>query len=171
MFHNAPDIEHFDENIWIDDTLSEAHNNDILWGYMIRISEQLRRRVPGEYVNDVLFKLLCMGVFDWQNEDYRTNASTQAMCHSTAMVHQVIEWIKRVETTVSRLLISACWDLQTDYIQLRDHMAAKEIAMGNIQTIWTAVADEVNRMVENQKVAVGESVLVIEELRRQMTSV
>ena len=42
--------------------------------------------------------------------------------------------------------------------------------MGNIQTIWSAVADEVNRMVESQKVAVGESVLAIKELRHQMTS-
>ena len=49
-------------------------------------------------------------------------------------------------------------------------MAAEEIAMGNVQTIWSAVADEVNRMVENQKVAVGESVSAIEELRCQMTS-
>ena len=49
-------------------------------------------------------------------------------------------------------------------------MAAEEIAMGNIQTIWSTVANEVNRMVENQKVAVGESVSAIEELRRQMTS-
>ena len=53
---------------------------------------------------------------------------------------------------------------------MRDHIAAEEIAMGNIQTIWSAVADEVNRMVENQKVAVGESVSAIKELRRQMTS-
>ena len=112
MLHNALDIEHFDENIWIDDTLSKAHNDDILWGYMIRISEQLRCRVPGEYGDDVLFKLLCMGVFDWQDEDHRTNASTQAMRHSTAMVHRVIERIKRVETTVSRLLISAYRDVK-----------------------------------------------------------
>ena len=49
-------------------------------------------------------------------------------------------------------------------------MAAEEIAMGNVQTIWSAVVDEVNRMVENQKVAIGESVSAIEELRRQMTS-
>ena len=48
MLHNAPDAEHFDENIWMDDLLSEVHNDDRLWGYMIRISEQLRRRVPGE---------------------------------------------------------------------------------------------------------------------------
>ena len=49
-------------------------------------------------------------------------------------------------------------------------MAAEEIAMGNVQTIWSAVADEVNRMVENQKVAVGESVSAIKELRCQMMS-
>ena len=53
---------------------------------------------------------------------------------------------------------------------MRDHMAAEEIAMGNVQTIWSAVANEVNRMIENQKVAVGESVSAIEELRHQMTS-
>ena len=41
--------------------------------------------------------------------------------------------------------------------------------MGNVQTIWSAVADEVNCMIESQKVAVGESVSAIEELRRQMT--
>ena len=110
MLHNAPDIKDFDENVWINDTLSEAHCDDILWGYMIRISKQLHCRVPGEYGDDVLFKLLCMGVFVWQNEDYRTNALTQAMCHLTAMVHWVIEQIKRVETTVSCFLISACGD-------------------------------------------------------------
>ena len=49
-------------------------------------------------------------------------------------------------------------------------MAAEEIAMGNVQTIWSAVADEVNRIVENQRVAVGESMSAIEELCRQMTS-
>ena len=43
--------------------------------------------------------------------------------------------------------------------------------MGNIQTIWSAVADEVNCMVETHKVAVGESVSTIEELRHQMMSV
>ena len=49
---------------------------------------------------------------------------------------------------------------------MRDHIAAEEITMGNVQTIWSAVADEVNHMVENQKVAMGESVSAIEELRR-----
>ena len=49
-------------------------------------------------------------------------------------------------------------------------MAAEEIAMGNVQTIWSAVTDEVNHMVENQKVIVGESMSAIEELHRQMTS-
>ena len=53
---------------------------------------------------------------------------------------------------------------------MRDHIAAEEIAMGNVQTVWHAVVDEVNRMAEGQKVTVGESVSAIEELRQQMTS-
>ena len=43
--------------------------------------------------------------------------------------------------------------------------------MGNVQTVWSVVADEVNRIVESQKVAMGESSLAIEELCCQMTSV
>ena len=50
------------------------------------------------------------------------------------------------------------------------HIAAEDVAMGNIQTIWSAVADEVNHMVKTHKVAVGESVSAIEELHHQMTS-
>ena len=104
MLHNAPDIERFDEDQWIDDTLSEAHSDDRLWGFMIWISEQLRRRVPGEYGDDVLYQLLCMGVFDWTDENHQTNALTQAMRHSTAMVHRVLERIKHNEEKVNLLL-------------------------------------------------------------------
>ena len=53
---------------------------------------------------------------------------------------------------------------------MREHIAAEDIAMRNVQTVWSAVADEVNRIVESQKVAVGESSLAIEELRHQMMS-
>ena len=49
-------------------------------------------------------------------------------------------------------------------------MAAEEVAMGNVQTVWHAVIDEVNLMAEGQKVAVGESMSAIEELRHQMMS-
>ena len=64
MLHGAPNVECFDEEQWKRDELREAYSNDALWGYMIRISEQLCLWVPGEYKNDVLFKLICMGVFD-----------------------------------------------------------------------------------------------------------
>ena len=115
MLHGAPDAEHFDKEQWKRDELREAYCDDALWGYMVWISEQLRLWVPGEYEDDVLFKLICMGVFDWDGDNHRTNASTQAMRHSTAMVHRVLERIKRVETTVSCLLISACSRSQTDF--------------------------------------------------------
>ena len=54
---------------------------------------------------------------------------------------------------------------------MREHIAAEDVAMGNIQTVWSAVANEVNHIVQSQKVVVGESTSAIEELRRQMTSV
>ena len=54
---------------------------------------------------------------------------------------------------------------------MAQHIAAEDVSMGNIQTIWSAVADEVNRMVKTHKVTMGESVSAIEELRCQMTLV
>ena len=54
---------------------------------------------------------------------------------------------------------------------MKEHIAAEDVAMGNVQTVWSAVANEVNRMVKSQKVAIGESASAIEELRHQMTSV
>ena len=80
MLHNTPDIERFDEDQWSNDTLSEAHNDNILWGYMIRISEQLRHHVPGEYGDDILFKLLCMGVF--RSEERRVGKECLHQCRS-----------------------------------------------------------------------------------------
>ena len=54
---------------------------------------------------------------------------------------------------------------------MREHIAAEDVAMGNIQTVWSVVANEANHIVESQKVAMGESALAIEELHHQMTSV
>ena len=94
MLHGAPDMERFDKEQWKRDELCEAYCDNSLWGYMIQISEQLHLRVPGEYEDDVLFKLICMGVFNWDGDNHRTNALTQAMRHSMAMVHWVLERIK-----------------------------------------------------------------------------
>ena len=108
MLHGAPDAECFDKEQWKRDELREAYCDDALWGYMVRISKQLPLRVPGEYEVDVLFKLICMGVFNWDGDGHKTNALTQAMRHSTVMVHWVLERVRRVEMMVSRLPILAC---------------------------------------------------------------
>ena len=86
MLHGAPDVERFDEEQWRNNVLTEAHCDNALWGYMIRIGEQLCLWVPGEFEDDVLLKLICVGMSNWGNKDHRTNASTQAMHHSTAMI-------------------------------------------------------------------------------------
>ena len=104
MLHGAQTAERFDEEQCRNEILTKVHCDNALWGFMIRISKQLRLRTPGEYGADVLFKLICMGVFDWGEKDHRTNASMQAMHHSTAMIDQVLQRIKQNEMTVSRLL-------------------------------------------------------------------
>ena len=74
-----------DDDRWYNDTLSECHWDDRLWGYASRVSEQLRTRTEGDFTNPVLFQLLFMGTYDWDHENRRNNQSTQAMRHSTVM--------------------------------------------------------------------------------------
>ena len=102
MLHRALTAERFDKEQWRNDILTKAHYNNALWGFMIQISEQLHLQTPGEYGDDILFKLICMGVSNWGKKDHRTNASTQAMCHLTAMIDWVLQRIKQNKMTVSR---------------------------------------------------------------------
>ena len=62
MLHGAPNMELFDKEIWKQDNLPEVHFDDTLWGFMIQMSEKFWICIPGEYGDDVLFQLLCMGV-------------------------------------------------------------------------------------------------------------
>ena len=102
----------FNEDIWKQDNLPEAHFDDALWGFMIQISEQMQICVLGEYGDDVLFCLLHMGVGDWKEPDHRGNQAMTAMWHATAMVDCVLQRIKRGETSVKCFLmiplVSSC---------------------------------------------------------------
>ena len=49
------------------------------------------------------------------------------------------------------------------------HIAKENVAMGNIQTIWSAVTYEVNHTAKGHRIAMGESMAAIEELHCQMT--
>ena len=81
------------------------HFNDALWEFMIQISEQIRIHIPGEYGDNVLFCLLCMGVGGWKEPDYRGNQVMTVMWHVTAIVDRVLQRIARGETSVKCFLM------------------------------------------------------------------
>ena len=91
MLHGAilPGEQRFDEDRWANDILNECHFDDRLWGYTIRVVEELCTRDPA--VSDgVLFNLMRMGVNDWVRENSRGHQSTQAMRLATALASRMI---------------------------------------------------------------------------------
>ena len=85
-----PGEQRFNEDRWVNDILNECYFNDRLWGYTIRVVEELRTRDPAVFTNGVLFNLMRMGVMDWTGENTRGNQSTQAMRLATALASRLI---------------------------------------------------------------------------------
>ena len=81
----------FSEERWINDILNECHFDDHLWGYTIRVVEELRTRDPVVFTDGVLYNLMRMGVMDWTGENARGNQSTQAMRLATALASRLIQ--------------------------------------------------------------------------------
>ena len=81
MLHRAilPGEQRFDKDRWADDTLNKCHFDNRLWGYTIRVVEELRTRDPAVFTDGVLYNLMCMGVMDWCGENIHLNQSMQAM--------------------------------------------------------------------------------------------
>ena len=92
MLHGAilPGEQRFDKERWANDILNECHFDDRLWGYTIRVVEELRTRDPAVFTDGVLFNLMRMGVNDWVRENSRGNQSTQAMQLATALASRMI---------------------------------------------------------------------------------
>ena len=87
MLHGAilPREQRFDEERWANDILNECYFDNCLWGYMIRIVEELRVCNPAVFTDGVLYNLMRMGVMDWTEHNIRMNQSTQAMRLATAL--------------------------------------------------------------------------------------
>ena len=87
MLHGAilPGEDRFSETRWHNDVLEECYNDDALWGYVVRVGEELRLRNLGDWTDPVLYRLFRMGVDDWTKLDHRTNVAIQATRFTTAM--------------------------------------------------------------------------------------
>ena len=85
-----PGEQHFNEDRWVNDILIECYFDDRLWGYTIRVVEELRTCDLAVFTDGVLFNLMQMGVMDWTGENTRGNQSTQAMRLATALASRLI---------------------------------------------------------------------------------
>ena len=81
----------FSKEHWINDILNECHFDDRLWGYTIRVVEELHTRDLVVFTDGVLYNLMQMGVMDWTGENARGNQSTQAMRLATVLASRLIQ--------------------------------------------------------------------------------
>ena len=85
-----PGEQRFSEERWINNILNECYFDDRLWGYTIRVVEELHTRDPAVFTDGVLYNLMRMGVMDWTGENARGNQSTQAMRLAIALASRLI---------------------------------------------------------------------------------
>ena len=62
---------------WAKDNLPELHNDDALWGYMIRGHEWLKNFKPLN-MDPTIHRLLSMGVYDWEAPNVLKGHALQA---------------------------------------------------------------------------------------------
>ena len=53
-----PGEQRFNEERWVNDILNECHFNDHLWGYIIRVVEELCTHDPAVFTDGVLYNLM-----------------------------------------------------------------------------------------------------------------
>jgi len=97
----------FDEHRWKRDAFLDLYNDDALWAYMIRCSEEFHHQDWTEINNPVFCCLMLMGIFKWDKDDKQLNQTKPVMrfviaLGSWLMAHilEGDEWVR-----VSRLVI------------------------------------------------------------------
>ena len=85
-----PGEQRFNKECWINDILNECYFDDCLWGYTIRVVEELCTRDLAVFTDGVLYNLMRMGVMNWTGENARGNQSTQAMRLATTLASRLI---------------------------------------------------------------------------------
>ena len=100
MLHGAilSGEQRFNEERWANDILNECYFNNCLWGYTIRIVEELQTHDPTVFTDGVLYNLMRIAVMDWTEHNVRMNQSTQAMHLATALASRII-WIANANRT------------------------------------------------------------------------
>ena len=105
MLHGVlvPGTTQFDEGLWSSDALLECHNDDALWGFTVRLSEELRVKPAGRLDDDVLYRLIRMGIEDWEEPNFRHPGSIQSMRHATTLSSRILQRIFSFEDQVGEV--------------------------------------------------------------------
>ena len=94
-----------EEARWKQDAILELHNNDALWAFALRASEELRMLDHQCLNNNALYRLLQTGIFDWTGLDTLLNQAQQAVCLSSATT---TKYGRGVSTGVNSNLLLDC---------------------------------------------------------------
>ena len=76
---------------WKQDAMDELHNDDTLWAYAMRVSEELCMIDWYHLNDDALYHLLKMGIFDWKGSDTLLHQAQQAICWGSATTTRCVE--------------------------------------------------------------------------------
>ena len=64
--------------------MPELHNDDALWAYAMRASEEFRLLDRQQLNDETLYRLLDMGIHDWKKPDTLLHQAQQAIRWSAA---------------------------------------------------------------------------------------
>ena len=73
-----------EEACWKQDDMPELHNDNALWVFAMRVSEELRMLDCMHLNDDALYRLLRMGILNWEKPDELLKQSLQAVQWSAA---------------------------------------------------------------------------------------
>ena len=74
-----------EEACWRQDAMPDLRNDDALWAYLMRASEELRMMSHSRLNDETLWCLLDMGIFDWEGTNKLMNQAQQATWLGTAI--------------------------------------------------------------------------------------
>ena len=73
-----------EEAHWKQDNMPKLHNDDALWAFAMAASEELRMLDHMHLNDNALYRLLRMGIFDWEKPNELLKQSLQAVRWSAA---------------------------------------------------------------------------------------
>ena len=76
---------------WRQDAMPEVHNDDALWAYAMRASEEFRMMDRQRLNDETLYRLISMGIFDWRGDNKLLFQAQQAVRWSCATSTRCVE--------------------------------------------------------------------------------